>query len=171
MKTLSSALLTELGLTITRPGHLVEIGFSVPLRLSTLGEISWGGNTWIAADVQVSGIRSDGTLAQSGSLRFANTFDDFGAAILNEGIADRSIKVYAVYAGAPDDAVLMFDGVGDEASWDAQGRVTIRLAQSATHTSFWPRRRINAASGFNHLIAAGTRITIGGQPYILERGR
>lgn len=169
MKTLTAELLTELGRTITRPGYLIEIDFSTPLRLSTIGEISYAGYVWQAADVQVRGISASGSGAQAGQLAFANTWDDFGAAILNEGIADRAVTIYSAYVGAEDDAVQVFSGVGDDAEWDAQGRISVRLAAANRNTLYWPRRRINAASGFHHLIPSGTRVTVGGVPYLLER--
>lgn len=169
MRTLSASLLTELGLTVTRPGYLVEIDFSTPLRLSTLGDITYGGNDWLAADVQVRGISAEGSAHQSGALIFNNTWSDFGALVLNEGVADRAIRVLAVYAGATADPVEVFNGVGDDAGFDAKGRLTINLHAAQMRSAFWPRARINAASGFTKIIPAGTRLTIGGQPYILER--
>lgn len=169
MRTLGASLLTELGLTVTRPGYLVEIAFSTPLRLSTMGDVTFNSQAWSAADVQVRGLSADGQGGQGGSLLFGNTWDDYGALVLNEGIADRAIQVWACYAGAPGDSVQIFDGVGDDADWDDAGRLTIRLAQSAVRSAFWPRTRINAAAGFNHLIPAGSKITVAGQTYILER--
>lgn len=61
MKTLSAALLTELGLSVTRPGYLISLGFSVDLYLSTMGDISWAGQAWSGKDVKVSGISQDGS--------------------------------------------------------------------------------------------------------------
>lgn len=169
MKTLTAALLAELGLTVTRPGYLVEIDFATPLRLSTLGDISFAGQAWTAADIQVRGLSADQSGQQAGSLILANTLADYGVLILDEGIADRAIRVWACYAGATADALEVFNGVGDEARWDASGRITLTLADSALRTAFWPRQRINAASGFTKLIPAGTRIVVAGQPYVLER--
>lgn len=169
MRTLSSSLISDLGLTVTRPGYLVEIAFSTTLRLSTLGDISFNGTSWTAADMRVSGLSADGRATQSGSITFANTWADYGVLVLDEGVADRPVRIWVCHAGAPDDAVKVFDGVGDEASFDARGRLTLQLASSAMRSAFWPRRRINAANGFATLMPAGTRLTLGGQPYVIER--
>lgn len=169
MRNLSAPLLAELGLTITRPGYLIEIEFASPLRLSTIGDVTYGGNNYAAADMQVRDIKADGSLNQGSALVFANTWQDMSAMILNEGIADRPVRVLAVYAGAPDDAVEVFAGVCDDAAWDTKGRITIRLTDAALNKAFWPRQRINKAAGFNTLMPAGTRVTVGGVPYIWER--
>lgn len=168
-RTITPALAAELGLTITRPGYLVEIEFASPLRLSTIGDVSFGGNSYASADVQVRDIKADGSLNHGGALVFANTWQDMSAMILNEGIADRVVRVLAVYAGATDEAIEVFAGVCDDATWDTKGRITIRLADAVLNKAFWPRQRINATAGFNTLMPAGTRVTVGGVPYIWER--
>ncbi len=169
MRTLHSTLLATLGATVTQPGYLVQIDFSTPVRLSTLGDLSFNGYTWTAADIKVRGLGVDEKGGQGGSLVFANTLDDVGALVLGEGIADRRVRVWACDAGAATHSVAIFDGVGDDASIAENGAVTITLAASAMATSHWPRRRINRATGFTTLMPAGARLTVGGQPYILER--
>lgn len=162
MRTLSAGLLVELGLIVTRPGYLVQIDFSTPLYLSSLGDISWDGHTWAAADVKVAGLKS----GQGGTISFGNALLDYGALVLNEGVADRGIKIYAVWAGVVE-PVCEFDGVGD--SSEVGDRVSISLSEQGSRSLYSPRRFINASTGFNTLLPAGTRLTLGQQTYILER--
>jgi hypothetical protein len=166
MRTLSPSLLAELGLTLTRPGYLVFVDFSTPLRLSTLGDISWGGYTWSAADIKVSALTRDEKGDARGSLSLGNALLDYGALVLNEGIADRAIRIYAVWAGVVE-PVEEFNGVGD--GCEIGGRVTITLAGQGSRALYSPRRFINASTGFNTLLPAGTKISIGQQTYLLER--
>ena len=172
MRTLSAALLAELGATVTRPGYLIDIAFSVPLRLSTIGDVIFDGASYVAADATVSGVAWDAGGGQRGRLVLGNADLAIGTLVLDEGIADRGIVITAVYAGAlaVADAVVVFDGVGDTASIDpGSGKVSIELAQQGRRTTYCPRRTISAATGFRHLQPAGTRIAFGGEIYTLER--
>lgn len=169
MRTLSGTLATELGLTVTRPGYLVEIVFATStLRLSTLGTLSYGGYMWSASDIKVSGMARNERGGQAGSLSIGNADLAIGALILNDGIADRSIRIWSVWAGAPSEAALEFDGIGDAA--DISGlRVNIRLASDHRRYAYSPRRFIGPATGFQVLLPAGAKISIGGQTIVLER--
>lgn len=170
MKTLSSALQTQLGLTVTSPGYLVQLGYSSILRLSTMGDISWNSYTWSAADVRVSGIGQDGSAANSGNLQLGNTNDAYGALVLNEGASDIAVSIWACYAGATatGDPVLVFSGVTNGAGIDSS-KVTIPLLAQSNATLYSPRTFCNKASGFNFLQPAGTKIFFNGETFILER--
>ena len=168
MQTLTPALLAELGLTVTRPGYLIELGYSTTLRLSTMGAVSWGGNVWAAADVRVSGVGQNGSASNSASLQLGNTDDGFGALILNEGASEIAAKIWVCYAGATGDPVQVFDGVTDGAEIDSN-KVTLALMAQGNATLYSPRTFINKASGFNYLQPAGTKIYFGGETFILER--
>lgn len=169
MRTLSGALTTELGLTITRPGYLVEIVFATStLRLSTLGTLSYGGYTWTASDIKVSGLSRNEQGGQAGSLSIGNADLAIGALVLTDGVADRSIRIWSVWVGAPSDAMLEFDGIGDDADI-GDLRVNIKLANDHRRYAYSPRRFISPATGFNVLLPEGTKISIGGQTLVLER--
>jgi hypothetical protein len=166
MRTLSSALIAELGLTITRPGYLVQIDFSTPLYLSTLGDISWNVLSWIAADIKVSGLARDESGDSRGSISLGNMALDYGALVLNEGVADRAIRIWAIWSGVTE-PVEEFSGVGD--ACEVGERVSITLAGQGSRSLYSPRRFINERTGFNVLLPRGTKIAIGSQTYILER--
>lgn len=170
MRTLSSALLTELGLSVTRPGFLVQLGFSTTLRLSTMGDISWGGYTWAASDARINGLGQDGSAGNTGNLVLGNTDLAFGALVLNEGASDVPCAIWACYAGATagGDPVQVFSGVTDGANIDAN-RVSLALVAQAVTTLYAPRVFINKAAGFNYLAPAGTKVVVGNETFVLDR--
>lgn len=162
-KTLASSLVTDTAKRITTPGYLVQMDFDTPLRLSTRGDQSYGGYSWTGGRLGEVKISADG-----GQIEMMNSDLAAGALILNEGAADRAISVWAFYADNPEDVVQVFAGVGDS-SEVAGDRVRVKLVAENRRTLYSPRRFIGAATGFNRLIPAGTRISWGGQTYILER--
>ena len=169
MRTLTAEQLAATSSTVTTPGYLVELGFSTPLRYATRGDQSWNGYTWTGGRLgKVSGLQWDGAGQQRGSLELINTDLTFSALILNEGAADRACRIWAFYGDNPDDAQAVFDGVMDTADISPD-RVRLSLVGENNRTLHSPRRFIGAGTGFNHLRPAGTKITWGGQNYILER--
>ena len=166
MRTLSPELLTEIGLTFTKPGYLVFIDFSTPLYLSTLGDITYDGHTWIGADIKVSGLSKDDKGEARGSISLGNALLDYGALVLNEGVADRDVRILSVWAGVvePNEE---FSGVGD--SCEVGERVSITLTSQRSRALYSPRRFINSSTGFLTLLPKGAKVTVGQQTYILER--
>lgn len=166
MRTLSPELLAELALPVTAPGYLVRIAFAIPVYLSTLGDIEWDGNTWLAADVRVAGLSIGERPGQRARLSIGNADRVMGALVLGEGVAERAIDIWAVWSGVVE-PIHLFSGVGDEAQ--VAERVDIALVGEHQRTAFLPRRFINAASGFRTLLPAGTVVRIGQQTIRLER--
>lgn len=166
MITLPSALASAVAQTITRPGYLVEIGFSTPVRLSTLGDVSWGGHTWQAGyKIDIQGLGR--SLGATPRLSLGNNDLSFGALVLNEGAADKAVRIYAIDAGAPADAVAVFDGIADAA--EIGDLVIFTLAQRHAKTLDAPRKFIGPSIGLNHLRPANSRITLGAATYVLQR--
>ena len=171
MRTLTDASLSAAAGTVTQPIYLIEIGFTPPLRLSTRGDVTWAGNLWSGGETIVVGsLDADGSGRQSGAVQIGNLDDYMGALVLSQGVADRPMKVWKADGAALDaaDPVLVFDGVVEGADVDTS-RVSLSLAGSGTRSAFAPRRVIGAASGFNFLLPAGTKIKIGATTYTLER--
>lgn len=166
MRTLADAIATEVALTYTRPGYLLEFGFSTPIRISTLGTLAWDGHTWLGGQkVDVQGL--GWSMSATPRVAIGNLDLAFGAVVLGEGAADKSVKIWAVYAGAPDDAVPLFDGVADMA--EVGDMVVMTLAQRGSRTLYSPRRFVGPSAGVNHLRPENTRITLGGATYVLQR--
>lgn len=172
MKTITAAMLAASGLTVTSPGFLIQIGYSAVLRLSTLGDVSWAGSAWSAADIRVDGLGQDGSATSTGSLTLGNADGGYGALVLNEGASDVPVTVWAAYAGctATGDPVQRFAGVVDSATFDVEGMtVTLPLASLGSRTLYSPRVFIGKGSGFNFLQPAGKKIPFGGEVFVLER--
>jgi len=169
MKTLTPALITELALSVTRPGYLVQLGYSAALYLSTMGDISYAGQAWSGANVKLSGISADGAGAGKASITLGNSDGAYGALVLNEGASDIDVVIWAIYAGATTtgDAVQVFSGVTDGADIDAD-KVTLQLASQKNKTLYCPRVFISKPT-FNFLQPAGTKIVVGNETFTLER--
>lgn len=160
--TLSAALLTELGKTITRPGFLVEIGFATTLRYSSLGTLTWNGQDWTAYDVSVRLPNADGRGFNGAEIVVGNQNAAFGVICLLEGIAGKTVRVYQLYGGATAtaDGYLAFNGVGDTCVID-QDKVRIKAVVPTVMAHYSPRRRINASTGFTSIIPSGSTVALG----------
>lgn len=167
MKTLDPSLLTELGLTTTRPGYLVKINFSYTLRLSTLGNITFDSQEWVSSSINVAGISHSGNGKSSSSITISNIDTNIGTVLLAEGASDKPVSIYACYAGAINNAELIFTGVTDGCEIDPE-KVVITLSPQANKTLFSPRVFIGKPV-FNYLQPVGTKITFNGETYVLER--
>lgn len=171
MRAITPAADAALSATITQPIALVEVAFAPVSRLSTRGDVSWGGHLWSGMQrVAVSGLSSDGSGSQSARVQIGNADLAFGAIVLGQGIADRPVKIWTGDAAALADAdlALAFEGVIASAEV-TPAAVTMTLAAQGSRTLFAPRRFVGASAGFTRLIPAGTQIKIGATTYTLER--
>lgn len=171
MKTLTPALLTELGLVSTRPGYLISLGYSLPIRLSTMGDISWNSLAWAGnnMNIRLSGLSQDGKGANTCNLEVGNIDLSYGALVLNEGASDIPVVIYSVYAGATDasDVIQVFSGVLDGANI-SETKVSFTLVSQNNKTLYSPRVFINKPK-FNFLQPANTKIVFGNETFILEK--
>lgn len=168
--TLTPAALAATQGPITRPLYLIEIGASSPARLCTGGNVTWRGLAWSGGSrVEVSGLSASVSAAQAGRIRIGNARLDWGALLLNEQ-PGAPVKIWSGYAGAlaPDDPLLIFDGVIDSADVSIQS-VDITLSAFGDRVQFSPRRVIGPDIGITVLLPAGSRIPIGGQIHVIER--
>lgn len=171
MRTLTDATTNAADAAVTQPLYLIEIGFTPPLRLSTRGDVTWNALAWSGGEkIVVGSLDADGSGRQSGTIQIGNLDDYVGTLVLAQGVADRPVRVWKADGTALDvaDPALVFDGVIQGADVDTS-RVSLSLAGSGTRSAFAPRRVIGAASGFNFLLPAGTKIKIGATTYTLER--
>ena len=171
MRQITETLSTSSSSLVTQPLYLIEIGFTPALRLSTRGDVTWSALAWSGGEtIVVSSLDADGSGRQSGTIQVGNLDDYVGTLVLSQGVADRPVKIWKTDGMALDaaDPVLVFDGVVEGADVDTT-RVSLSLAGAGTRSAFAPRRVIGAASGFNFLLPAGTKIKIGATTYTLER--
>jgi hypothetical protein len=171
MRTLSAAMLAEFSLDVQRPGYLIQIGFSTPVRWSTFGDVAWNGFDWLSYDVKVSGLAQDMNGVNSCTLEIGNTDLAAGALALGEGFAKKPMIVWAVYAGATAtaDVVEVFNGDGDRAKVSPD-KVIVQTTRGQ-RTMFSPRRFINPGIGLSYLQPEGFRIPWGSTVFVLSRPR
>jgi hypothetical protein len=172
MRTLTAALTNAYGAAVQSPAWLVEIGLSSTLRLSSYATVSWDGQTWTAADVDVAALRV-GALSITGSLVFGNADDSFAAIALGESFTDRRIRIWGydgrIASPALSDPVLVCDGVGAGADV-APDRVRVAI-RDACEFRIGPRAVVSPAFGFNTFMQSGRTLTINGVSFVIQRGR
>lgn len=171
MKPLTLATTTALRKTVTAPIALIEIGFEPPVRLSTRGDVMWRGQSWSGVQrVSVSDLAAEGSGAQAAQIEIGNYDLAFGTVILSRGVADRPVRIWQGDAAAmgEDDLTLVFEGVIEAAEVGDAVRITCGPAESAARN--FPRRRIGVATGFTHVLPAGTVVRIGANSFTLQRG-
>jgi hypothetical protein len=168
MKTLSSALQTALGAPVQRPAVLVEIAFSTVWRGTTGAAITWSGQSWPARDMSMAGLRVD-ALAVNGSVVIGNTDDAMAALLLNEGIADRPVKIWGYDAAATATAdVVLLSGDSVGASFvltEREARIDLRhRAELVVGPRTWL-----TPENFGPMLPAGATLRINGVDYTLSR--
>lgn len=172
MRSLTAAALTELGLTVTKPGLLIEIQFDAfTVRYSSFGDVNWNGVPWVGAIVKVEGLSWDENgLVTGGRVKLGNLDGAVGALALLYDIADRRVRIWHAYLGAMGaaDVPVIFDGVGDEVQIDLKF-VTFSLAIAGSRALMIPREVYSPATGFLHLPAYGEEIAFNGEIFRLER--
>lgn len=168
MRTLSSALATALGAPVQRPAVLVEIAFSTVWRGSTGAALTWNSATWPARDIAVAGLQVD-ALSVRGSIVIGNTDDSMAALLLNEGVADRSVKIWgydAAATGAADIVLLSGDSVGSSfALTEREARIDLR---HRCELVVGPRTWMTPEN-FGPMLPAGATLRINGVDYTLSR--
>jgi len=165
-RALGGTLGTSVAATATKPGYLIEIVLSTTYRFSTRGLIDWDGSLWSPGDVRVSGMAVDASQpTSSASILIAATMSWASIAHSNT-IPGAAIRVWQFYGDtdpAASETVLLFDGVGDSASINDAGAVTITLTQAGGATLYLPRTYMTTANGFNHLPKDGQLVTFNGE--------
>jgi transcriptional regulator with XRE-family HTH domain len=57
LRTLHASLSAAYGAAVQKPAWLIELSMASTLRLSSFDTVTWNGQTWTAADVDVTGLR------------------------------------------------------------------------------------------------------------------
>lgn len=169
MKTLSGPHTTALGAAVTKPAWLVQIDFATPLRMSSLGTISWSGQTWTAAGVSVEGLMVEAFRVQ-GSVVIQNLDGVIGNTILTDGIQDRNVTIYSYDGGATAaaDVQWMASAVCAGATVGVeQARINLRHVFEFVAS---PRTYANALGGFTYMMKPDTVIRVDGVDYKFNRG-
>lgn len=140
---------TEIAKAITQPFYLLSLGFDVPVRYSSMAQVTYASLLWQAASFRIS-------MPGSGnwSVEIFNDGYLLGQTVLTQGTAGRTAQVYQLHGGGPyadADGELLLDGEMGEATIEG-ARVSIALKrrppQKTPRLYFLPPH-------FNHLPAEG----------------
>jgi len=169
-RTVSGAMSTAQASRLTQPGYLAQIDWPVVVRLCTRGTASYFSQTWVGGALKVKNVQWAPSGVQKASIQLLNSNGAYGIVVLGNGVADTRIRLWAFDAAATADAdpVLVFDGVGDDASIN-QETVAIDLVTQRSGVLFSPRSYITQDAGFSITPQEGRSITWGGQRYAFSR--
>lgn len=170
LRTLTSALLTELGKTETAPGFLLYIGTETPLYMSSFGTVSWNGQSWVETDLVIGDIVSTPSGTQFATIGVGNIDYSFGIFALSGSLKGVPMTLYAAYAGAmaTADVVNVFDGFIQAPRIDEEW-VTLPVTTAKQGSLMFPSKRIGPQIGIGKIRPTGSRIVWNGQVYTLER--
>lgn len=146
---------TAIGQPITKPILLLELGFPVPVRLSTGGAITWNSLLWSSASVRVS-MPAGGAW----TVDIVNESYSLGQTALAHGTAGRTAKLWQLYGDGPyavDDAEQLLDGEMGAADI---GPVSVRIGLKRRAPQRTPRIYFRPPT-FNFLPPDGLIITTG----------
>lgn len=168
MKSISTALSAALGAPVQQPAVLVEVGFNTTRRWCSYATTTWNGQTWQAEDIAVEDLQV-GALQVQGTLVFGNADDAAATLVLAEGVADRSVRIWAFDAAATglnDVVLLAADAVGASVQIDLRSvRVSLRHRCEMLLT---PRTYVTDET-LGPLVPEGTVLKINGKDYRMTR--
>lgn len=151
-----AGLVTELGKTITDPVFLVEMGFTTPVRYSSMSQITWNALTWLAADMNVR-------MSDNPQLSIFNESGTLGTTVLSEGTAGKTVKIYMHYNTY---GTLIFSGVMGDATIGERVSISCRMRPPIMTPRFHA-----IPPHCNFLPKTGTRIKVGSGNVIVLEGR
>jgi hypothetical protein len=173
-RTTTTAFNTAIAQTVTSVGYLVEIDFGGSpteiLRWCDLGNQTYAGYTWTDMDMAVQGFQAvmEGLGVGGMTLDVQNLDSAIVQRVLNNVSFDTSVRVWQIAreVGSPSDAPQLADMVSDGTEIGLD-RVRIKLIPRASRYSYAPRKRCDASSGFNNATPIGTKISWGGEVYVI----
>lgn len=175
MKTPSSGLNTQLTAQGARPGYLCKIAMTngVALYLTGLDDgFLFASQTWSPADLIITGITWSPGSVGTPKLTLGDASNVYWAYATSGVFQDATVNVWLCYAGASNQAEPVFRGfIGNPRRGDPRnGDMTIQcdlLSDGDLKSS--PRRRVQNVIPPQFLLAAGTKIPIGSDIWVLER--
>jgi hypothetical protein len=149
---------------------LIQIGFSTPLRITDYGAtVIWNGHDWLAQDVKVSGLIQHKGGVSVGSIEIQNMDSTIAALLLIEGARDKVVKIWQGYNDTAGNFVglvnLATNARTNGARLTEKSAVIDIAEERAAQLGRAPRRWMNKATGFNHLLPDYTIIKWKGEEF------
>jgi len=162
-RNLPTAVATAIGQPVTRPGYLIQLDSATPIRFSTRGTVLYDGQWWLDG-AAVSGLSQ--SAASTPTVTIPNQDNSGSALLLGDRLIDVRARIWAYDAGAPDDAILSFDGVIDGAGDIGPLTCSIQLAQTSRARGRYPNLVV-APPLCNFITPAGTAFYILNAPVLV----
>ena len=170
MRTVTSGITTALTAQGSFLGWLAEITTSAGtvFRLCSMDvDFPFGGFTFRASDLSVSGMAWDGGVARPASLTLGDADLTWGALVLNLALADAGLRLWQAYASATTEAQPLWSGrIGQCKRVGLSVQATL---SNGTDTTFAPRTRVQQLVNPAFLLPAGTGLSVNGTRWVIER--
>lgn len=168
MRSVSVSMVAATSARITQPGYLIEILSTPALRVSTRETVSALGQSWVAADVKVTGLGGSNAAPR---LQFEDADGLIAAMLLQGTLNDAPVRIWACDAAAMADAdvVLVFSGAVAAQSIDPGRGVSLTVAAGRAGALFSPRLFYGPQLGMTRMVPIGTLLKIGANQYKVDR--
>lgn len=169
---LSSAMISALGVNYPSPGVFVELGFSTPVRIhDRQGTKSWNSLSWLAANVSVSGFSVENGAAQRCSLAIVDHDNAIAQQCRDQtgpGYPDITVKawLFDATALATGDPLKIFDGVMGASSGGDNRRLRI---DCVVPTVWLPRGMLANLLPAYMFMPEGTEVAFGNGKIVAQR--
>jgi len=149
---------------ITTPTLLVYLDYSVPVALSTRGDVTYNNVLYkqgsIKGDISISGNAIEGSKCR---IQLINLDSYFTGLVLNEGGSGIAAKVYQYFSS--ETAILLIDGVIN--NFTELGPTAKVEIVSRDVPDWTPKKRITL-DDFPYLTQPGTKLNVGNISIILK---
>lgn len=158
-KPLSANNQAQTSVDVPKPTWLLEIGFAAPLRLSSRGDFSYGGNLFSKAKLEVS-------LGRQPTISLFNDRNLYSPLFINEGVG-KPVILYQVYGDSP------LALAGEDVFWDGvtgpwAGKTEIQFSLQPNRPAYTPKI-VATEDIFSRLPAEGTVIQTRSGTFTLTR--
>jgi len=161
-RSLSTNNATGVALDVTRPIYLLDMGFSTPMRLSSRETMTYDGNSYTAANIEVN------LSPPNPTVRIWNDQLAYGSIFIAQGTQGISVTLYVLYGEtpfSPGDADTFWDGELGPATLDEW----IEVGLLPHRPQYCPKIMANDDI-FSHLPPHGTEFqTLAGTIYLINR--
>jgi len=169
-RTLSAPTIAKIDSANWEPGFLVQLTLSQIVRFSTRDAVTWLGNIYVPAVLEVQNLLDD---SSGGTLQFRDPTLAIQSLVRVESLIGKPVAIARFYAGATGstDPFWFFSGCIQSASEGTPPQVTINVSRDAAQRSLSPSKRIGKATGFNVMAPEGQIIRFRQSSFRLERAR
>lgn len=172
MRTLTGGIASQVPAQGSFIGYLCEIttASGAVLRLTSLNTgFSYNGFTWNSTDITLGPMSWDGGMGRLSGITFGDADLTFWALVITYALVDAPVRLYQVYAGAPNEVVALWSGRVGKCT---KSGLTVQVElNNGSDTAASPRTRVQQIVNPVFLLPAGSILNIAGARWILERSQ